>query len=228
MENKELLLVNNKLKLMQKIAKVSHQAPVFAKNSEAKVKTKTGSQYSYQYVSLDDIQKPLKDILNANQLYVSFDCYHTDGVTSIDMVVTDLETGEVDVTSTSTVLDSKSMQDVMAYYTYNKRYMLVGKFNLILEDEDNDGKGVKIKNTPNIVDRNQEQEFEYRHNEAKYNKWEVTNLGKDKFKPVAQLFNSIGGGYHRAGDGYKGFFFYPKTADMATIKPQLENLIKNK
>jgi hypothetical protein len=201
--------MENKIKLYQKIHTVSMACPTIKKDTTAKVQTKNGSSYSYDYVTLDLVQTALKPLLQEHKLLVVFDCYTVDQTATVEMHIVDIETGEKETISTTTNLINQkvnqrtggvevlpaNMQDVMSYYTYNKRYMLIGKFNVIVEESDNDGKGVTITTKDKLA-----------YNPELHAVVDVGFIQQEQFKAKVKEFEANGGGY----DSQAKKWFVPK------------------
>lgn len=180
----------DKLKLLKKIHAISIACESFERNERADIKTKSGGGFSYSYATLDQIQKVLKPLCKSNDILVMFNCWTAEELSNVQMVVVDLATGFEMVDTCSAHVEG-SQQDIGAYYTYNKRYMLTGKFNLIIEGDDNDAKGVGFNSK-----KSQKPELELKDSIFVTTKYvEDADQRTKALQPIKDIIASHGGGW---------------------------------
>jgi len=120
--------------------------PVIPKNKTAKIKTKTGSDYSYSYADLADIWEAIRQPLKDNNLAV-LQCLvgGSTGWTGINTIVIH-ESGEKFEGMVEMPTQGKTAQEVGSLITYYKRYALGAALGISTEDDD-DGKAGNEKPT---------------------------------------------------------------------------------
>lgn len=114
--------------VLAKIALVSENTPPL-------VKTEENPYYKSKFVNLPTVQETLAPVLTAHKVGVSQPLYGK----GIATVVTDLESGEWVLYPAEINSEHLKPQDQMSGVTYLKRYGLIGVFNLVTNDEDDDG-----------------------------------------------------------------------------------------
>lgn len=131
-------MTESKSTLAKALVKFQGDVPVIPKNRTAKIKTKTGMEYSYSYADLADIWEAIRQPLASNGLAVTQFLKSSD---TTDFIVTKVwhESGETDSEYFALPTNGKTPQEVGSVITYYKRYTLGAALGISTE-EDDDGK----------------------------------------------------------------------------------------
>lgn len=125
------------IELLKALCKAQAEFPKITKRRTAKVTTKTGREYSYNYADLADINEAITTPLLRNGFLI----IHTeapDTATSRDMLYTRIyhaASGQSLVTSCE-MPTNVDPQDRASYLTYYKRYSICNLLNIAAEDDD--------------------------------------------------------------------------------------------
>lgn len=143
-------------KLAAALVKFQGEVPTIPKNKVAKIKTKTGSDYSYHYADLADIWEAIREPLSKNGLaatqFLSSDEH-------ADYIITKVwhESGQTDSEKFAIPTNGKTPQEVGSVITYYKRYALGAALGISTEEDDDGASGnSKPKSTPVVRNRPQE------------------------------------------------------------------------
>lgn len=113
--------------------------PVIPKNRTAKIPTKTGGSYSYQYADLSDIWDAIRSPLRDNGLAVTQQLCSPHGSNEVGITTTIWhESGQHDSSTFYVSTAQKNPQEVGSLLTYYKRYALAAALG-ISTDQDDDG-----------------------------------------------------------------------------------------
>lgn len=125
------------------LVKFQSAVPVIPKNRTAKIKTKTGSDYSYSYADLADIWSVIRKPLADNGLAVTQQLASEDNK---DYIVTKIwhTSGETDSERFRIPTEGKAPQEAGSVITYYKRYALGSALGISTEEDDDGAAG----NTP--------------------------------------------------------------------------------
>lgn len=133
---------------------VQKELPIIKRDAIAKVLTKAGGEFYYNYASLDKIWEKVGAIISKNE-FVIVNEVTPEGVLTraIHPVPTKTltETKSTDteeITSFFSFSGALKPQERGSEITYGRRYNLTAIFNIQLEDEDDDGKSANDKATP--------------------------------------------------------------------------------
>jgi len=147
--------LTNKLKLIQARQNAIAEFPSIKKDATAKVRTKTGGEYSYKYSNLKTIMDAIQPKLTEHGLGIIHDCSDSDTDNDVISVTTILyhTSGEfIQITSREKQsLNLFYMQHVQGsgtVKTYLKRYNISDLLNLVTE-EDTDGNNPAPEKLPN-------------------------------------------------------------------------------
>jgi hypothetical protein len=120
--------------------------PVIAKTQTAKIKMKSGGEYSYKYADLADIWDAIRKPLLDNGLAVTQSLVGgSDGWTGIKTIVWH-KSGQTFSDILDVPTSEKSAQETGSQFTYFKRYALAAILGISTE-EDDDGKAGNEKPT---------------------------------------------------------------------------------
>ncbi len=136
MENKNII---------KALAEFQKLCPAIKKDSEAKVTTTAGKQYSYNYGSLPYIMEVIKPHLETSGLMFTQPLSLNEGMRCIVTTLYHIETGE----SIQSVIDIPEVefvgqniyQAMGSGITYLRRYALMSVLGIVAEEDDNDAKG---------------------------------------------------------------------------------------
>lgn len=128
------------------IGKVQQALPVIDKDETANVKTKTGADYSYQYISLPLVWTTVKEELAKNKLTLVQGCELVDGKTTITTLIAH-ETGQWVEFSCPMPIPDAGPQAVGSAITYGRRYGLMSALGIFAADDD-DGAAAQATSKP--------------------------------------------------------------------------------
>ena len=114
------------------------EAPELHKDSTAVVKTKTGGEYRYKYMSFDQAMAAIRPVLNKHGLVISQQIQIKEGHRALETFLTHAEDSSSWWTSTVLLPDTDDMQALGSAITYARRYSLISMLGLVA-DEDDDG-----------------------------------------------------------------------------------------
>lgn len=129
----------SELTLAQKLLAIQKELPrTLNRDGKATVPTKSGGQYSYKYVTLDQVLEKVVPVLNKHGLYL-YDQVGADE-SGNQFLTVNIADSESDASITSKVLLPKveRMQEWGSSVTYARRYALMPLLGLV-GDEDDDG-----------------------------------------------------------------------------------------
>ena len=154
--------LTNKLKLIEARQNAIAEFPPIKKDATAKVRTKSGVDYSYKYSNLQTIMAAIQPKLTEHGLGIIHDCSDSDIDNDIISVTTILyhTSGEfIQITSREkqslNVFYMQHVQGSGTVKTYLKRYNISDLLNLVTE-EDTDGNNPAPKNLPGNSGKNQQ------------------------------------------------------------------------
>lgn len=128
------------------LSKFQTMVPVLKKAKVAKVPTRTGGEFRYNYADLGSITQAIKIPLNECGLSYRWEFDETNGKMKVTCIVSHLD-GHTETTSMEGGLDSSGakndIQQKGSTHTYLQRYTLIGALGLSTADEDKDGNGEK-------------------------------------------------------------------------------------
>jgi hypothetical protein len=135
-----------KTNLASALIKFQSEVPVIPKNKTAKIKTKAGYDYSYNYADLADIWEAIRQPLKDNGLAVTQFLKSSD---TTDFIVTKIwfNNGETESEEFALPTSGKTPQEVGSVITYYKRYALGAALGISTE-EDDDAKSGNTKPEP--------------------------------------------------------------------------------
>jgi hypothetical protein len=191
-------------KFFEKLVKVRREMPVIKKTETAGV-----GKYSYDYASLDEIQKMLHPILDKYGIYYFHAPMSRGVMAGMALKVVDTETGVFEQFTFEMELGTKEMtytdknnrkiveragdaydpQKHGSVHTYFRRYSLVAFFGIVIEGEDDDGATVAKSNR-----RYNSQKPKKTYDASKHEKVNVP-YNKEKFKENQAKLEAKGGGY---------------------------------
>lgn len=136
--------MGEKSELIEALAKATLEFKSINKNGKAKVRTKSGSEYSYEYATLDDIINATSEALSNNGLTLSHKTQEFNGETWLVSKLRHKSGCPSDKTKSKIdkYVNEGYMSAVQAYgsiITYLKRYHIGMLLNIAI-DEDDDGK----------------------------------------------------------------------------------------
>jgi hypothetical protein len=185
-------VVEGKGALIQALCKAILEFGPIVKDSKAKVKTKAGSEYTYDYVSLDAIINATKDGLSNNGLnIIHYIKYKKDGTAWLISELRHISGCEPD--RTKAPIDKFTgdsymsiIQNFGSIITYLKRYGISMLLNIAI-DEDDDGQTKeqpKGKEKPKTkLETLTAKYFKFASgNEAERHEWQLKNIGKASTK----------------------------------------------
>lgn len=119
------------------------KVPELKKSKTAKISSKTGASFSYNYADLGSITKAIKGLLLECGLAYRWEFEEKDKLMKVTCHISHRD-GHTETTSMEAGLDnSGSKNDIQqkgSTQTYLQRYTLIGALGLSTADEDNDGK----------------------------------------------------------------------------------------
>jgi negative regulator of genetic competence, sporulation and motility len=138
--------VGERSELIQALAKATLEFKSIGKQGKAKVRTKSGAEYSYEYATLDDIINATSEALSNNGLTLSHKTVERDGESYLVSRLRHESGCKPDKTKSKIdkYVNDGYMSAVQAYgsiITYLKRYHIGMLLNIAI-DEDNDGKDI--------------------------------------------------------------------------------------
>jgi len=125
------------------LAKFQKDCPIITKDSKVDATTKKGSRIKYNYASLDEIVRQVKEPLERNGFSYVIQTKQTDNeVTSI--CVSHHRDGHEETTSFAVPIDHEAFmndaQKVASALTYSKRYAFCNAFGIMTSDPDDDAR----------------------------------------------------------------------------------------
>jgi hypothetical protein len=125
--------------------------PILQKSSKVKVRTKSGGEYSYNYVDLPAINEVIMPILNKHGIIIRQPVTSGIDKVSVTTILVHVETGETlqDILEYSLIdikMDMNALQNLGSIITYLRRYSICCSLNLV-SDEDDDGQKILEKKT---------------------------------------------------------------------------------
>ena len=123
------------------------EAPDLPKTHTAKVKTKSGAEYSYKYADLGDIAAKVRPLLNKHGVIFSQALGIVNGRRVLQTTICHAESGDTD-TSTVLLPDTENMQELGSAITYARRYGLIAHLGLVAEDDDDGARSSTRRNSP--------------------------------------------------------------------------------
>ena len=129
--------------LLEAILAVQAQAPKLLKTKTAKVKTKTGGEYSYSFADLQVVVDQVGPMMAAEGLvFQSWPTMDQSGRPALRYRLSHAPSGEKDEDTMPLLLPQTDMQGIGSALTYSRRYALCSVMNLVA-DEDDDGQAAK-------------------------------------------------------------------------------------
>jgi len=129
--------------LLEAILAVQAQAPKLFKTKTAKVKTKTGGEYSYSYADLQVVVDQIGPMMAAQGLvFQSFPTTDEQGRPALRYRLSHAPSGEKDEDTMLLILPQSDMQGIGSALTYSRRYALCSAMNIVADDDD-DGQAAK-------------------------------------------------------------------------------------
>ena len=126
-------------KLARALVMFQGVVPVIPKNRTAKIPTKSGGSYSYQYADLSDIWDAIRSPLRDNGLAVTQQLCGPNGSPDVGITTTIWhESGQHDTSTIYVSAKDKTPQEVGSLLSYFKRYALAAALG-ISTDQDDDG-----------------------------------------------------------------------------------------
>lgn len=150
------------------LSKFQTIVPVLKKSKTAKVPTKTGGQFQYNYADLGSITQAIKKPLLECGLSYRWEFQEANGKMKVTCIVSHLD-GHTETTSMEGGLDNSGakndIQQKGSTHTYLQRYTLIGALGLATADEDKDGnqppaKGQKPAQQPQAPQLTEEEVLE--------------------------------------------------------------------
>jgi len=137
-----------KIRYNEAIASFQDECPPVTKHEIAKIRTKTGGEFTYKFASYDDIMKIIKQILNKYRISIRFSFPPSSKPNMIRSVLT-LSVGAHSEDSEMEMEIPKGTMNVAADMgsarTYIMRYHLTGTLNIVVQGEDKDA---NVNNKP--------------------------------------------------------------------------------
>lgn len=124
-------------KLAAALVAFQGEVPVIPKNRTAKIPTKTGGSYSYQYADLSDMLAAIREPLRRNGLAVTQ--MLTGASSAANMAIcTKLwhESGQCESATFEFPVAGRSPQEIGSLITYMKRYALSAALGISTDDDD--------------------------------------------------------------------------------------------
>ena len=121
------------------------QCPPIKRNKNAKISTDRGSQFSYSYADLEEIERTIRPILHENGLSYSWDSEVNDQQVMVTCVLRHVEGHKISARFSSPVdsRGNKSISDAQKHgvaLTYGRRQSLIQALGLRVGEPDTDGK----------------------------------------------------------------------------------------
>lgn len=132
--------------IVDALAAAQAEFPAIAKDQEAKIKTRSGGEYSYRYATLDAVLSACRPVLARHGLAISwvFKAGENRGT-----VITKLLWKEEKLESELPAYGGEDMQSLGSAITYAKRYGLCGLIGVTAEeDDDGANAGTRPKASP--------------------------------------------------------------------------------
>lgn len=118
------------------LAAFQSEMPTVHKGKTAKVSTKAGGSYTYDYADLADVAKVAHPVLARHGLSFAARPTHLDGLGFVLVGVLRHESGETD--EGTLPIQGRTAQEIGSSLTYNRRYLL-GCMTGVVTDADDDG-----------------------------------------------------------------------------------------
>ena len=135
-------------KLARALVMFQGVVPVIPKNRTAKIPTKNGGSYSYQYADLSDIWDAIRQPLRDNGLAVTQQLCGPTGSPEVGITTTIWhESGQHDTSTIYVSARDKTPQEVGSLLTYYRRYALSAALG-ITTDQDDDGAAASQPSKP--------------------------------------------------------------------------------
>jgi hypothetical protein len=134
--------------LFKALADFQQECPIIAKEGTAKVHTKSGKDYSYNYADLPAIAEIIMPLMKKHKLGFYQPLRYTDGVRKLATIIFHTETGnsiesEIDI-PTVEFIGMNDYQSLGSGITYLRRYTLSSALGIVT-DEDTDAVGEQSK-----------------------------------------------------------------------------------
>jgi hypothetical protein len=137
--------------LLEAILAVQAQAPKLFKTKTARVKTKTGGEYSYSYADLGVIVDQVGPMMAEQGLvFQAFPTLDAQGRPALRYKLSHAPSKESDEDTMPLILPQSDMQGVGSALTYSRRYALCSVMNLVA-DEDDDGQAAKAQTAGDLA-----------------------------------------------------------------------------
>jgi hypothetical protein len=137
-----------KKEFLAALSKFQTLVPVLKKSKTAKVATKTGGSFSYNYADLGSIAQTIKGALQECGLSYRWEFSELSGKMKVTCIVSHLaghtETAVMEASADSSGAKN-DIQQKGSTHTYLQRYTLIGALGLATADEDNDGNSKPAK-----------------------------------------------------------------------------------
>lgn len=133
-----------KKEFLAALSKFQTLVPVLTKTKTAKVATKTGGSFSYNYADLGSIGQAIKGPLQECGLSYRWEFAESAGKMKVTCMVSHLA-GHTETATMEAAADSSGakndIQQKGSTHTYLQRYTLIGALGLTTADEDDDAQG---------------------------------------------------------------------------------------
>ena len=126
----------------QAMADFQAECPPIAKTSTARILTKGGTSYSYQYAELDEIAKTVNPLLAKRGLSYGWDATFSDKMLTCICTVRHVNGHSIPANFTLPIENPSAMNDqqkVGAALTFAKRYSLISALGITTGEPDSDG-----------------------------------------------------------------------------------------
>lgn len=143
-------LKNARKQFFDALAKFQYECPTIEKNGGADFSAKVGgANVKYNFATLDQIVKQIKEPLKNSGLTYRFDISEDAGILKVTCVITHTA-GHSEKTSMTAGADTSGAKNAIqakgSTLTYLQRYTLIGSLGITSADADDDGKGSQDPN----------------------------------------------------------------------------------
>jgi hypothetical protein len=159
---------------------------LFQKKCPPIVRTSNNPFFKSKYASLDDIQKHIKQHLDASGLVVTQANIVIDGAPYVESKVWHVESGEYIASQFPVIVGKVSAQDYGSAVSYAKRYSLTGLLNLIVADEDDDANTASFVGSSGSIQVGGNNSFTYATPPSTPTS-ELTPLPQDKYDAMVKF-----------------------------------------
>jgi hypothetical protein len=127
------------------------EAPKLRKAATAKIVSKTGSSYSYKYLTLDDLMDAVLPVLNKHGLiWVTQPCFYNERA-ALSYYVKHVVSGDaIEGTMSLSIGANATPQEQGSAITYARRYSMLAVLGLVGDDDDDGGAASQRKPSASI------------------------------------------------------------------------------